>query len=102
MEVAASTDIGPGTRLLLGLWRGIHGAGYCAQGDEDWESLLAACSYHQVSPIVFHRLQNRSGHRCDPARSETQVRCLEAELYFYGKVLGFEPADELQPVEIES
>jgi dipeptidyl aminopeptidase/acylaminoacyl peptidase len=35
-------------------------------------------------------------------RSETQIRCLEAELYFYGKVLGFEPADELQPVEIES
>jgi dipeptidyl aminopeptidase/acylaminoacyl peptidase len=35
-------------------------------------------------------------------RSETQIRCLEAELYFYGKVLGFEPADELQPVDIES
>jgi dipeptidyl aminopeptidase/acylaminoacyl peptidase len=35
-------------------------------------------------------------------RSETQIRCLEAELYFYGKVLGFDPADELQPVDIES
>jgi hypothetical protein len=62
MEVAASTDIGAGTRLLLGLWRGIHGAGYCAQGEENWESLLAACSYHQVSPIVFHRLKNHSAH----------------------------------------
>ena len=35
-------------------------------------------------------------------RAETEIRCLEAELYFYGRILGFEPADELQPVEIES
>ncbi len=34
-------------------------------------------------------------------KSETQIRCLEAELYFYGQILGFTPADELQPVEIE-
>jgi dipeptidyl aminopeptidase/acylaminoacyl peptidase len=33
-------------------------------------------------------------------RSETEIRCLEAELYFYGRILGFEPADELEPVEI--
>jgi dipeptidyl aminopeptidase/acylaminoacyl peptidase len=35
-------------------------------------------------------------------KSETEIRCLEAELYFYGRILGFDPADELQPVEIES
>ena len=34
-------------------------------------------------------------------RAETEVRCLEAELCFYGRVLGFEPADELVPLEIE-
>jgi dipeptidyl aminopeptidase/acylaminoacyl peptidase len=34
-------------------------------------------------------------------RSETEIRCLEAELCFYGRILGFEPADELQPVEID-
>lgn len=34
-------------------------------------------------------------------RAETEVRCLEAELYFYGRILGFEPADELEPVEID-
>jgi dienelactone hydrolase len=28
-------------------------------------------------------------------------RALEAELYFYGRVLGFEPADDLEPVPIE-
>ena len=33
-------------------------------------------------------------------RAETTIRCLEAELYFYGRILGFEPAGELEPVEI--
>jgi len=33
-------------------------------------------------------------------RSETEIRCLEAELYFYGRILGFEAAGELEPVEI--
>ena len=35
-------------------------------------------------------------------RAETEIRCLEAELYFYGRILGFEPADELEPVEIDA
>ena len=29
-------------------------------------------------------------------------RSLEAELFFYGKVFGFEPADEIEPVEIKN
>jgi len=33
-------------------------------------------------------------------RAETNIRCFEAELYFYGRIMGFEPADELEPVEI--
>ena len=33
-------------------------------------------------------------------RAENIVRSLEAELWFYGSVLGFEPADEIEPVEI--
>ncbi len=33
-------------------------------------------------------------------RSETEIRCLEAELYFYGRILGFEPAGEPEPVEV--
>ena len=28
------------------------------------------------------------------------VRTYEAELYFYGRVLGFTPADTVEPVEI--
>jgi dipeptidyl aminopeptidase/acylaminoacyl peptidase len=30
-----------------------------------------------------------------------QIRALEAELSFYGQILGFEPADDIEPVEIE-
>ncbi len=30
------------------------------------------------------------------------IRRAEAELFFYGKVLGFEPADDIDPVEIEN
>jgi dipeptidyl aminopeptidase/acylaminoacyl peptidase len=33
-------------------------------------------------------------------RAENIVRSLEAELYFYGRVFGFEPADRIEPVEI--
>ena len=29
-------------------------------------------------------------------------RSLEAELYFYGRVMGFEPADQIEPIEIEN
>jgi dipeptidyl aminopeptidase/acylaminoacyl peptidase len=35
-------------------------------------------------------------------RAETMQRTLEAELYFYGQVFGFEPADSIDAVEIEN
>jgi dipeptidyl aminopeptidase/acylaminoacyl peptidase len=35
-------------------------------------------------------------------RAETIKRALEATLYFYGKILGFEPADTMKPVKIEN
>ena len=35
-------------------------------------------------------------------RAETLLRTLEAELYFYGKVLGFTPADAIEPVDIRN
>ena len=34
-------------------------------------------------------------------KAKNQIRSLEAEFYFYSKVLGFEPAEELPPVDIE-
>jgi dipeptidyl aminopeptidase/acylaminoacyl peptidase len=33
-------------------------------------------------------------------RAESIVRALEAELYFYGRIFGFEPADPIEPIEI--
>jgi len=35
-------------------------------------------------------------------RVETIVRATEAELYFYGRIFGFQPADDLEPVAIEN
>jgi len=35
-------------------------------------------------------------------RAETIIRAREAELYFYGKVFGFAPADKIDPVPIEN
>ena len=35
-------------------------------------------------------------------KAETIIRCLEAELYFYGAVFGFAPADPIEPVRIEN
>jgi dipeptidyl aminopeptidase/acylaminoacyl peptidase len=34
-------------------------------------------------------------------KAETIRRCLEAELYFYGRVFGFEPADRIDPVPMD-
>ncbi|MGN6586198.1 MAG: prolyl oligopeptidase family serine peptidase, partial [Solirubrobacterales bacterium] len=33
-------------------------------------------------------------------KAETNIRCLESELYFYGRIIGFEPAGNPEPVEI--
>ena len=35
-------------------------------------------------------------------RAETMRRVLEAELYFYSRIFGFEPADEIEPLTIEN
>ncbi len=35
-------------------------------------------------------------------KAETNIRCLESELYFYGRIMGFEPAGDPAPVEIVS
>ena len=34
-------------------------------------------------------------------KAESIKRCAEAELYFYGRVFGFTPADAIEPVPIE-
>ena len=35
-------------------------------------------------------------------KSENIKRSIEAELYFLGKIFGFEPADKIEPVHIDN
>ncbi len=35
-------------------------------------------------------------------RADNIIRATEAELWFYGQVLGFEPADQIEPVPIDN
>ena len=61
------------------------------------------------SEMIFEALKSRGiptaylpfeGEGHGFRKSENQVRALEAEYYFYARVLGFEPADRLPPVDI--
>lgn len=60
------------------------------------ETMIAALARNGVPHAYLPFAGEQHGFR----RPETQIRCLEAELYFYGRVLGFEPAGALEPVEI--
>lgn len=51
---------------------------------------------------VPHAYLAFEGERHGWRRAETIRRALEAELAFYGKVLGFAPADDLPPLEIRN
>ena len=52
----------------------------------------------QKGVAVGHLLFEGEGHGFRTAQNIK--RALEAELHFYGRVLGFEPADSIEPVEI--
>ena len=60
------------------------------------EIIVAALSEKGVPHAYVAYEGEQHGFR----RAETVRRTAEAELYFYGRVLGFEPADRLEPVEI--
>jgi dipeptidyl aminopeptidase/acylaminoacyl peptidase len=61
------------------------------------ETMVAALKQNGIPHAYLAFAGEAHGFR----RSETEIRCLEAELYFYGRILGFEPADELEPLEID-
>ena len=48
------------------------------------------------------RLPAFEGEQHGFRRAETIRRALEAELYFYGRIFGFTPADALEPVAIDN
>ena len=54
---------------------------------------------HRGLPVAYLRFEGE-GHGFRQAG--TIRRCLEAELYFYARVFGFEPADAPAPVEIRN
>ncbi|HVD87001.1 MAG TPA: S9 family peptidase [Solirubrobacterales bacterium] len=60
------------------------------------EAMVAALQRNRVPHAYLAFEGEQHGFR----RAETNIRCLEAELYFYGRIFGFEPADELQPIPI--
>lgn len=60
------------------------------------ETMVAALGRNGVPHAYLPFAGEQHGFR----KAETEIRCLEAELYFYGRILGFEPAGELEPVEI--
>jgi dipeptidyl aminopeptidase/acylaminoacyl peptidase len=51
---------------------------------------------------IMHAYVPFEGEQHGFRKSENIERALEAELYFYGKVLGFSPADEIEPVDIKN
>lgn len=61
------------------------------------ETMVAALKQNGVPHAYLAFAGEQHGFR----RSETEIRCLEAELSFYGRILGFEPAGEIEPVEID-
>ncbi len=62
------------------------------------EAIVAALESRGV-PVAYVPFE---GEQHGFRRAENIRRVLEAELWFYGHVLGFEPADEIEPVEVRA
>jgi dipeptidyl aminopeptidase/acylaminoacyl peptidase len=62
------------------------------------EEMVAALEQNGVPYAYLAFEGEQHGFR----RAETIRRTLEAELYFYSRILGFEPADPLEPVAIHN
>lgn len=60
------------------------------------EKLVAALAAKGIPHAYLAFAGEQHGFR----RAETIVRALTAELYFFGRVFGFEPAGDIEPVEI--
>jgi dipeptidyl aminopeptidase/acylaminoacyl peptidase len=73
------------------------------QGEEDRvvppsqsEKIVAALERNGVPHAYLTFAGEQHGFR----RAETVRRVMDAQLSFYAQVLGFEPADEVEPVEL--
>ncbi len=62
------------------------------------ERMVAALRHNEVAVAYVPFTGEQHGFR----QAANIKRALEAELYFYGRVLNFQPADSIEPVEIEN
>ncbi|HWN72835.1 MAG TPA: S9 family peptidase [Solirubrobacterales bacterium] len=60
------------------------------------ETMVAALERNGVPHAYLAFEGEQHGFR----KAETNIRCLESELYFYGRIMGFAPAGDPKPVEI--
>jgi dipeptidyl aminopeptidase/acylaminoacyl peptidase len=75
------------------------------QGSED--PIVPPNQAHMIRDALRERQQpvaymEFAGESHGFRRSETLIASKEAELYFYGRVFGFKPADDLPEIEIEN
>jgi dipeptidyl aminopeptidase/acylaminoacyl peptidase len=61
--------------------------------------MMAAAARTKGLPVAYLTFE---GEQHGFRKAETIVRSLEAELYFYGAVFGFTPADSLPPIQIDN
>ena len=61
--------------------------------------MMAAAVRAKGLPVAYLTFE---GEQHGFRKATTIVRSLEAELYFYGAVFGFSPADEIVPVQIDN
>jgi dipeptidyl aminopeptidase/acylaminoacyl peptidase len=61
--------------------------------------MMAAAVRAKGLPVAYLAFE---GEQHGFRKASTIVRCLEAELYFYGAVFGFTPADEIEPIRIDN
>jgi dipeptidyl aminopeptidase/acylaminoacyl peptidase len=61
--------------------------------------MMAAAVRAKGLPVAYLAFE---GEQHGFRKATTIVRSLEAELYFYGAVFGFTPADEIPPIEIDN
>jgi dipeptidyl aminopeptidase/acylaminoacyl peptidase len=61
--------------------------------------MMAAAVRAKGLPVAYLAFE---GEQHGFRKATTIVRCLEAELYFYGAVFGFAPADDIEPIRIDN
>ena len=77
-------------------------AAYPEYGSTDALDALRAREYRRLDDQQHVYLDYTGGSLHGFRRADTIVRCLEAELYFYGAVFAFTPAGSVAPIEIDN